>query len=64
MGVELGAARLGIVEVAPGDEMDAPDPGLGGDGRQDVGVRAAPARRGPPPARGGTGPESSPIRSG
>ncbi len=41
MGVELRAARLGVVEVAPGHEVDAPEPGSGGDRRQPVQVRRA-----------------------
>jgi hypothetical protein len=38
MGVELGAAGLGVIEVAPGHEVDAPDAGVGGNRPEGVGV--------------------------
>ena len=40
MRVQLGAAGLGVVEVAPGNEVDPPQAGLGGDGGQHIGLRA------------------------
>ena len=31
---ELGTPGLGIIQVTPGQEVDPPDPGLGGNGRK------------------------------
>jgi hypothetical protein len=44
MGVELGAAGLGVIEVAPGHEVDAPDAGVGGDRPEGVGVGSGVVR--------------------
>ena len=65
MGVQLGAARLGVLQVAPGDEVDAPEAGLGRDGGEHGGVGRSRRGSGPRPAPGtaGTGPRSSPMRS-
>ncbi len=37
--VQLRATRLGVVEVTPRHEVDAPQTGVGGDGSENLGAR-------------------------